>query len=202
VAAVLESEEDMDWSAIAIVIATFGGPIAAVQAQKYLERHRDKRRMKEAAFRTLMATRAFPNRTSAEHVQALNGIEITFANGSNKDRAVVEAWNAYRDVLNTPTSEDAQANARVFERRDDAFWDLLHVMSKAVGYPFDRTAIKNNAYIPILHGDIYRDQEVIRLGVAKLLSGNAYLKVIAYPPEVAPLAQQAPVQPEAGTARP
>jgi|GEM_PF-2670168 hypothetical protein len=42
--------------------------------------------MKEAAFRTLMATRAFPNRTSAEHVQALNGIEIKFANGSNKTR--------------------------------------------------------------------------------------------------------------------
>jgi hypothetical protein len=36
-AALLESEENMDWSAIAIVIATFGGPIAAVQAQKYLE---------------------------------------------------------------------------------------------------------------------------------------------------------------------
>lgn len=192
----------MNWSAIAIVIATFGGPIAAVQAQKYLERHRDKQRSKEATFRTLMATRAFPNRLSPEHVQALNGIEITFESGNKKDKSVLEAWNAYRDALNTQISEDSNANARVYERRDDAFWDLLHVMSTAVGYPSDRTAIKNGAYLPSIHNEIYRDQEIIRLGVAALMSGKAYLKVIAYSPDALPADADTSMQPAGNASEP
>jgi hypothetical protein len=47
----------MDWSAVAIVIATVMGPILAVQAQKYLERHRDQKRAKDTIFRVLMATK-------------------------------------------------------------------------------------------------------------------------------------------------
>jgi uncharacterized protein DUF6680 len=78
---------------------------------------------------------------------------------------------------------DEHANQRVFERRDDSFWDLLHTMSQSLRYPFDRTAIKNGAYIPTLHGDIFRDQELIRTGVAALLNGQRFLKVVAYKPE-------------------
>jgi hypothetical protein len=85
----------VDWGAVSIVLATFGGPIAAVQAQEFLERGRERKRQKEATFRTLMATRALSNRTSPEHVLALNGIELTFSHGGNKDKAVLEAWNAY-----------------------------------------------------------------------------------------------------------
>jgi hypothetical protein len=48
----------MDLSATAVVIATVMGPILAVQAQKYLERHRDQKRAKDNIFRILMATRA------------------------------------------------------------------------------------------------------------------------------------------------
>ena len=50
-------------------------------------------------FRTLMATRA--TRLSAEHVQALNGIELTFYGGGKKEKKVLEAWKAYHDHLNT-----------------------------------------------------------------------------------------------------
>jgi hypothetical protein len=74
----------MDWSAAAIVVATVMGPILAVQAQKYLERHQDRRKAKDTIFRVLMSTRA--SRLSAQHVQALNGIEMAFTVVATKRR--------------------------------------------------------------------------------------------------------------------
>lgn len=167
----------LNWSAAAIVLATFGGPIAAIQVQKYLERRQQRRALKEATFRALMATRAMMNRTSPEHVQALNGIELTFSE-RGKDKAVVEAWNAYRDLLNTPNPASADAAQRLYEKRGDLFWDLLHAMSRALGYPFDRTYLKNSLYSPIAHGDVFRDHEAIRTGLAALLAGERVIRVM------------------------
>ena len=167
----------MDWGAVAIVVATLGGPIAAVQVQKYLEAYRERQRARETIFRVLMATRA--SRTSTEHVQALNGIELSFI--AARYKPVEEAWNAYRDLLHAPQSPDPNANQPLYQRRDDAFWDLLHAMSKSLGYPFDRTHIKNGAYSPIAHGDLQRDQDLIRSNLVKVLSGQAAIPMIVYP---------------------
>jgi hypothetical protein len=101
----------MKWTAAAIVLATFSGPIFALEVQKRLNARREKRRLKEAAFRTLMATRAAAYRTSAEHVQVLNCIELTFSDGG-KDRLVRDAWRAYLDMLNAPDTPHALANER------------------------------------------------------------------------------------------
>jgi len=163
-----------NWPAISIFIATFCGPIAAIQAQKYLERRQEQQRLKDGIFRALMATRF--SRTSQEHVQALNSIDLTF--GSKKsDGNVISAWNAYRDCLNTANPKEKDAEQRMNEKRYDAFLDLLLNMSQALGYPFDRTHIKNSAYSPIAHGDIQRDQDTIRVGLAELVSGKRSLKV-------------------------
>lgn len=62
-----------DWSEI---IATIAGPILAVQAQKWLERLRERRNRKLKVFQQLMATRA--SRLSTDHVQALNMIDLVF----------------------------------------------------------------------------------------------------------------------------
>ena len=183
----------MDWSAIAIIVATFAGPIAAVQIQKYLERHQERERAKREAFRTLMATRHSGNRTSPEHVSALNGIEITFDGESPKDRAVREAWNAYRDLLNTQETPDANANERLYERRDDAFWDFLYQMARAVGYSHDRTYLKNSTYSPIAHGNLWRDQETIRRGLSAVLAGKAGLPVVTYQHGQFPIPQSSEV---------
>ena len=108
----------MKWTAAAIVLATFSGPIFALEVQKRLNARREKRRLKEAAFRTLMATRAAAYRTSAEHVQVLNCIELTFSDGG-KDRLVRDAWRAYLDMLNAPDTPDALANERKGEQCAD-----------------------------------------------------------------------------------
>ena len=87
-----------DWL---IVLATIAGPILAVQAQKAVEALRERRGRKERVFAQLMATRAA--RLSAEHVQALNTIDLVFFGSSvlgirrrsRGEQAVLDAWKEY-----------------------------------------------------------------------------------------------------------
>jgi hypothetical protein len=167
----------MTLSDIAIIFATLCGPIAAVQAQKWLEKNRDVRRRKEHIFRTLMATRA--SRVSAEHVQALNMINFEFYGGGQRDRAVREAWNEYRDHLNTQYAKEA---FQVWSGRgDELFFELLYHMSHCVGLPFERAHIKKSAYSPIAHGSLEQDQNVIRSGLVALFSNKFAIPILATP---------------------
>ncbi len=92
-----------------VVVATILGPILAVQAQKTIERLRETRDRKLRVFYTLMGTRAA--RTAAEHVQALNVIDLLFRRKAEKP--IIDAWEAYREHLNqdvekmTPTQLEA-----------------------------------------------------------------------------------------------
>jgi hypothetical protein len=171
----------MKWTAAAIVLATFSGPIVALKIQKRFDLRREKRRLKEAAFRTLMATRAAAYRTSAEHVQVLNCIELTFSDGGG-DRLVREAWRAYLDMLNAPDT-DALANERKDKQCDDAFWDLLYRMSIALGYSFDRTYLKDSCYYPLARGNSMRDQKIIRNGIVTVASDKVNPAVATFAPD-------------------
>ena len=62
-----------DW---VMVFAVLIAPLLAVQAQKFIERMREKRQRKLSIFFQLMATRA--TRVAPQHVQALNMIDIEF----------------------------------------------------------------------------------------------------------------------------
>jgi hypothetical protein len=70
----------MDWTVktgdLAIVIATLLGPILAVQAQKWIERSRERQQRRVAVFRVLMTTRAAL--LSPAHVEALNIVPVEF----------------------------------------------------------------------------------------------------------------------------
>jgi hypothetical protein len=160
-----------NWSAIAIFCATFGGPIAAIQIQKFLERRQEQKRFKMNIFRTLMATRA--TRLSAEHVQALNGIELTF-----NERKVLEAWHAYHNHLNTRIGIEPGANVAWGERLIDLFCDLLYQMSECLGYKFDRTFIRSSFYAPEAHSTIEQELNAIRSGFVAILSGQKSLPVV------------------------
>jgi hypothetical protein len=87
----------IDWTfrigEIAIMFATVMGPILAVQAQKIIERHREKRHRQIWIFRTLMATRAAA--LSAGHVEALNAVPIEFY----RTKKIVDSWKEYLDYL-------------------------------------------------------------------------------------------------------
>jgi hypothetical protein len=173
-----------------LIAVTFAAPVAAVQAQKWIERHREKRRGKDYVFRTLMATRAA--RVSAEHVQALNMIDLEFYGGGTKEKKVREVWKQYLDHLNT--RYDKEAAAAWGMRQDELFVDLLYEMANCLGYDFDKTHIKNSSYSPVAHGNLGHDQNLIRWGLVKILTGNASIPVTLTPRSTEDAEAQAEVQ--------
>lgn len=164
-------------SDVAIVVATLLGPILAVQAQKWVEWIRHRRDRKAYIFRTLMATRAA--RVSPEHVQALNMIDFEFYGGGCKEAKVREAWNEYRDHLNTQYSNDTFALWAT--KGDELFVELLYQMSRCVNFRFERTHIKKSAYSPIAHGNLENDHNLIRTGLVSLFTKKFAIPILTMP---------------------
>ena len=158
-----------------LICVTFMGPVAAVQAQKWIERRQAKRKGKDYVFRTLMATRAA--RLSTEHVQALNMIDLEFYGGGPKEKGVREAWKQYLDHLNTRYENDVAGAWGI--RQTDLLIELMYQMSNCLGYDFDRTQIKNSVYSPVAHGNLELEQNVIRLGLVNILTGKAAFPIVA-----------------------
>jgi hypothetical protein len=157
----------MNSSDIIAAIAVLLSPLIALQVSEVLQRRREKRQRRLNVFKTLMATRA--SGLAPEHVQALNMIDMEFHGADRKSKAVLNAWKAYLDQLNSPQLDSAVWGAR----REDLFVDLLYEMSRHLDYDFDKTHIRRTSYFPKGFGDIELDQLTIRKGVASILSGNA-----------------------------
>jgi|SRR5690625_93792 len=89
--------ESSDWIAVAAILLA---PLVALQLSVWLEKYREKRRLRLAIFKDLMATRA--TRLAPDHVQALNMIDVEFYGTDKKSTAVLRAWKAYLDHLGEP----------------------------------------------------------------------------------------------------
>jgi hypothetical protein len=167
-----------DWL---IVASTLLGPVLAVQAQAWVERIRERRGRKTWLFTQLMATRAA--RLSAEHVQALNMIDLVFfgrrvfgiTRRSKAEQRVLDAWKEYHDQLsNRAPDEPLQSWAT---KNDELFTNLLFQIALDTGYTFDRVQLKKGAYSPVAHGDLEQEQTQLRRGILKIIDGNAPLKM-------------------------
>jgi len=163
------------------VLAILLAPLIAVQVQKRLEILRERRLRKVGVFEALMATRTA--RTSVEHVRALNMIDIEFrdkkilgySSTSVPDRTVRDAWKLYLDHLNTQYTEEG---FKVWcSRGDDLFVDLLHEMSTALGYDFDRVLLKKGCYSPIAHGFLELFQRKMQDRVLAVFTGRQPISV-------------------------
>jgi uncharacterized protein DUF6680 len=157
----------VDWLTITAILL---GPIIAIRLQTFIEKRRNDYGRKERIFKTLMATRA--TRLSLEHVQALNMIDIEFydrkVKRSRKNKVVVDAWKEYLDHL----SDKGMSPELWNNKSNELFIELMHAMSIALGYDFDRTAIKNTSYMPTAHGAELDEQAVIRKGFAAIFKGE------------------------------
>ena len=151
-----------------LILSTLAGPVLAVQAQKWIERSRAREARRQNVFYQLMATR--PSRVSVEHVRALNMIDLEFY-GDEKFKEVREKWRIYHDHLNEQNIPDARIAAWV-EKGGDLFDDLLHSMSVALGYDFDRVQLKRGSYIPRAHGEEETIQRSIRDSLRAILGGT------------------------------
>lgn len=128
-----------------------------------------------------MATRAA--RVSADHVQALNMIDLVFYGRqilgihrrSKNETAVLDAWHEYLDHLNTKYEKE---NLSLWiAQGDELFVNLLFALAVDVGYRFDRVQLKKGAYSPIAHGELETEQQQVRKLAIELLSGVHPLKM-------------------------
>lgn len=181
---------------IATVLATFLGPILAVQAQKFVEARHSIRNQKMSVFTTLMATRG--SRLSPRHVEALNMIDMSFNGGSQRrtktETEVLEAWRDYLDHLSRAASE---INVdRWSERQNDLLISLLSAMAADLKLRYDRVLLRNGAYLPQAYTDTEREQEIARKLVIKVLSGEQELSmaVKSFPMDEAMVASQLKLQ--------
>lgn len=152
-----------DWLMISAVLL---GPIIAVQLTRHLDNKKEERERKLQVFKTLMATRAYI--VSWDHVVALNRIDLEFDKDNKKEKAVIEAWKAYLDLLGDKSIAPEQWTVK----RVDLLVELLHKMAQVLNYDFDKTHIKNSSYSPVAHGNTEEEQQALRAGLLQVLDGK------------------------------
>ncbi|WP_051299937.1 DUF6680 family protein [Methylobacter luteus] len=165
-----------DWLMISAVLL---GPIIAVQLTRYLDNKKEERERKLQVFKTLMATRAYT--VSWDHVVALNRIDLEFDKNNKKEKAVIEAWKAYLDLLGDKSIAPDQWTLK----RVDLLVELLHKMAQVLDYDFDKTHIKNSSYSPMAHGNIEDEQKALRTSLLQVLDGKRTIPmaVVSWPQE-------------------
>jgi hypothetical protein len=155
-----------------LILAAIVGPIAAVQAQKWIERAREVRTRKLNIFHTLMATRGL-RWASLDHVQALNSIDLFFNSKSSKDKSVIVAWGEYLDQLNIRTEDGDDQAARAWQERSiDLLAHLLKEMGLSLGYDFTIVQLKRGIYYPRGHDEEIAARIALRTILTKLRDGS------------------------------
>jgi len=152
-----------DWL---MIVAVITGPVIAVRLTRYLDNQKEIRERKVNVFKTLMATRAYT--VSWAHVEALNRIDLEFDAKNKKEKAVIEAWKEYLDLLNNSSIPIEQWGVK----RVDLLVELLHKMAQVLEYDFDKTHIKNSSYSPRAHGETEDEQAALRRGLIEVLEGK------------------------------
>lgn len=170
-----------DW---ALIGATLIGPVLAVQAQKWVERARDRSNRKRWIIYTLMATRGA--RLAQEHVGALNSIDLTFYGlqffwirwQSKKERSVIERWRTYLAHLDTarPVAPGV-AQTEWDDRTNDHFFNLLDKLLVEQHFDFDLVQIKRGNYSPEAHYAAEWQNLALRTSAIEWLSGRASVRV-------------------------
>jgi hypothetical protein len=152
---------------IAVVIATFTGPILAVLVTRYNDERRATRARRLDIFRNLMATRRAL--VSPDKVRALNTVEIEFYG----IRSVEEAYRAIMAHINTPPPLPDGWN----ERHRSLLTKLLSEMAKVLGYELQQLDMLEGGYYPQVFADIEIEQQVLRRALIEVVSGKRPLLV-------------------------
>jgi hypothetical protein len=114
-------------------------------------------------------------------------IHLVFSGNKEKDKAVVEAWDLYRDHLNNRTEppkpqEDGTISEadkiksenllhEWIEKSDELLCSMLRKMADSLGYHFPELLIKKGAYAPQWHGDLELHQMTILRGLSEVMLG-------------------------------
>ena len=135
---------------VAVVVATFLGPVAAILVSIWREDATRKRERRSEVFRTLMATRRIG--LSPEHVKAINLVEIDFYGCSD----VQAAWREYKNHLFKP---DAVENEEWGKTKERLLSKLLSEIGKVLRYRIDAMDIYDKGYVP--KGWLHREERLL-----------------------------------------
>jgi hypothetical protein len=152
---------------IAVVIATFAGPVFAVLITRHIDKVRQTRERRMNIFRVLMATRRAT--LSPEKVTALNMVEIEFygiQSVQDSHREVMAHINAPRPL---PTGWD--------NRHRTLMTRLLSEIAKVLGYELPQLDVLEGGYYPQGLADIEVEQQAVRRALIEVLSGRRPLGV-------------------------
>lgn len=159
---------------LAIVLATFLGPIFAVWSQGELERRRARRNEQQRLFNVLMGTRA--TWLSPVRVEALNSIPIVFHGEKRAYKSVNQSWRDLLHHFDHATSPEWVDQGKAWEsRRLDLEIAMLRRIGTCIGYDFPELDLKTLHYFPTGLGDRIGDETAIRRGLADLLNGKKRL---------------------------
>ena len=167
------------------VVAILTGPIIALSIQRWLDKRRSNDHRRRSVFKDLMATRAMPETTSPRHVDALNSIEIEFSNRFGKDGKVRDAWQLYLDHLRQKYPQDQFPQWQT--KSEELLIDLLSVMSKVLGYKYNKVFLKKNLYIPDAYIARLSEELEARQLVIECLKGKRPIWVGVLPGKDAPI---------------
>jgi len=186
-----------EWIMIAAILV---GPILAVVTQFIWQKMRQERDQKLWVFSTLMINRHAP--LTPDFVKAANYIDVVFY----KNQKVRERWKTVLDHLSSDAYKPANFTPAAFEKFRDLLAELLAEMAKDLGYQYDYTHIKENAWNPTQHGQEFEDNIKLRKGLLGLVEGTGILNVAVMPhpslvQQAAP-AQAAPAQAPAAAPQP
>lgn len=154
---------------LAIVFSTLIGPILAVQAQKWLDARRDLERRRLAVFHALMRNRASP--LAPDFVNALNSVPLEFHGTAKPLVAIRSAWRQYMEHMGKQDMALEVWNPK----RLELLIALLLKMGEHLDYGFDAVELEREVYSPVAHGQVEKEQNAIRQGLAALLSGERSL---------------------------
>jgi len=171
------------------IVALLLGPVLAILVAQWLDRARLQHNRKMDVFRTLMRTRRTP--ITAEHVGALNLIEIEFAG----QETVLAAWKAllthFATLHNrcssetpgpgaTPEEQAARNNAfssRLADERAKLLAKLLHAIAQHLKFRSEQLEIFEGGYTPQGWIDVDMEQQAIRRMFVELYMGKRAMPI-------------------------
>lgn len=178
------------------IIAIVLSPVLALVVGQLITDRKEKTRRRHQVFQSLWLTRCdlgSMGRLSAEHVRALNTIEIEFSKTTMDEfygrdehcAAVIQAWRKYRAALHAQIFEDPSTPeaAVFFTERDALLVHVLFEMSAMLGYSFTHEEIQNSSYAPIAYLNIEGEAGMLRRMMLELVDGKRALHVTAEPPK-------------------
>ncbi len=128
----------VEWLTIVAIVV---GPLAAVSITLWRDRRNEVTRRERDILASLMRTRS--SRLSAEHVGALNLVQLEFHGRAT----IITAYKQYIEHLGTPLPPVDQQD-QFFQQRETRFLDLLSAIAADLSYKFDKRDLESLSYSP------------------------------------------------------